>query len=179
MELLRFYHWFLGHDVLDEKGREFEDYKSFLCEFVGSVNSCSIDFDMNAFLQKVVRIQSAFRRRMAILHVEKLRRRKMHTLQRRQLAVKESMESKMDLRGSNDAVVREFGQWLGINPRMIDALLLMRMASNMGPSGGSETDEMTQAPSDSSSATGGLVSADDVNYVRRHSGVEKNIRALV
>lgn len=147
-DLLRYYHWLLGNVVLDEKGREYEDYRAFVSEFVGSARAFSLNFDMRSFLRKVILIQSAFRRRIAKRKVEKLRKQRQQQLKRQQVAMKELASTQLDLRNSPGNVI-----WLGLPPQSVEQLLLMQGGG--ATASGADTDENTWTGSDS------LVTAED------------------
>jgi len=148
-DLLRYYHWLLGNVVLDEKGREYEDYRAFVSEFVGSARAfSSMNFDMRSFLRKVVIIQSAFRRRIAMRRVDKLRRQRQQQLKRQHVALKELASTQLDLRNSPGNVI-----WLGLPPQSVEQLLLMQGGG--ATASGVDTDENTWTGSDS------LMSAED------------------
>jgi len=153
-EFLRYNHWLLGYNVLDERGRQYEDYKRFLCEFISGAGRCSsLDFDMQSLQRQILKIQAAIRRFLAAKRMEKRKRQKMRSLDRRPEVSKGVTSAKQDLTDASASVIREFGQRLGIKPLMVEALLLMRTESVA--TAGTDTEENTWTGSES------LASADD------------------
>jgi len=128
LTFLKVYHWYLGPGILDAKGREYEASRDFVLSYMCHEHCPKIsNKDYAVFIDCVVHIQSVARRRQAYKTAERLRKQKQKQAERRQNALKLRTKT-MELKGSEDSVVREFGSWLGINSQVVDALLLMRAA---------------------------------------------------
>lgn len=134
LNFLKFYHWYLGPCILDAKGREYEASRDFVLSYMCDARCSNIsNKDYAAFIHCVVHIQSVARRRRAYKTANRLRKQKQKQAERRQNVLK-LRTNIMELRGSEDNVVRELGSWLGINTQVVDALLLMR-AAGLGSGG--------------------------------------------
>jgi len=126
-EFMRFYHWFLGPCILDTKGREFEEYRKFVVEYMTDDKLRPVlSMNFRKFMQVVVRIQSAIRRRLAVKRARQLRQKQDRRSWR--------SEEVADLQSNSDDQVREFASRLRIQPQIVEALLLVRGSSSSSAS---------------------------------------------
>lgn len=145
LSFLKCYHWYLGTIILDDKGREYEECRKFVLDYMCEGNCFDLDF--GRFMTCVIHIQCVVRRKIAYKKADRLRRQKQRAADRRQNIMKLGTDS-MDLKTSPDGVVREFGSWLGVHPQVVDALLLMRAAGMKSSGVGEAVDSIgTQSTS--------------------------------